>query len=116
MNPTLLCPRCGSPGIISHNYARKVGGAIGTVAGASGGFVAATAGAETGAAVGLIAGPPGALVGGVSGAIIGALLGGAAGCATGAMLGTAIDNNILDNHECKHCGHTFSSAHPDSDS
>ena len=105
---TLRCPRCRSSRIDTRNRARKAGSAIGSVAGATGAMTAALAGAETGAAVGSIAGPIGTIFGGLAGAVIAGLVGSAAGCAAGSAVGSTIDENVLDNHQCLACGHTFS--------
>jgi len=59
-------------------------------------------------AIGRLAGPAGLVFGGITGALVGVLLGGAAGSAAGAVLGNAIDEHVLDNHECQSCGHRFS--------
>jgi hypothetical protein len=58
--------------------------------------------------MGLLAGPIGVVLGGVAGVIIDGIVGGATGCAAGSKLGAAIDRNILHNHHCRGCGHTFS--------
>jgi hypothetical protein len=55
----------------------------------------------------MAAGPVGSIFGGIAGALMGALLGGAAGSLAGATAEEAIDNNVLDNHECVDCGHLF---------
>ncbi|MFL9951944.1 hypothetical protein PQR65_00875 [Paraburkholderia nemoris] len=105
---TVRCPHCRSSRIDTRNRARKAGSTIGSVAGATGAMTAALAGAETGAAVGSIAGPIGTVFGGLAGAVIAGLVGSAAGCAAGSAVGAAIDENVLDNHRCLSCGHTFS--------
>lgn len=94
MNSIPKCPRCGSGGIVTRNYASKAGGVLGIVAGAA----AALKGSDNTPSPGNI-----------GGAILVALIGGAAGCTTGAMVGRAIDEAVLDNNECTSCGHTFSS-------
>lgn len=106
----LRCPRCLSSRIDTRNLARKAGSTIGSVAGATGGMAAAVAGAETGAVVGSLAGPLGTVFGGLAGAVIAGLVGSAAGCAAGSAVGGAIDDNVLDNHVCLACHHTFSVA------
>lgn len=106
--PMLRCPRCLSPRVDTRNRARKAGSTIGSVAGATGGMAAALAGAETGAVIGSIAGPIGTVFGGLAGAVIAGLVGSAAGCAAGSAVGGAIDDNVLENHVCLACSHTFS--------
>jgi hypothetical protein len=66
MNLPISCPRCNSSRITTRDYARKAGGAVGTVAGAAGSAAAALGGAETGAALGMIAGPVGSIFGGLA--------------------------------------------------
>lgn len=105
-----LCPRCGSDHIEKRNQARKAGSTIGAVAGATSGVAMTLSGAEVGATVGLIAGPIGSVFGGLAGAILAGLAASAAGCAAGAAMGEVIDENILDNHRCVACGHTFNAS------
>ncbi|WP_318828223.1 hypothetical protein [Burkholderia cepacia] len=105
------CPHCNSSRIDTLNVGRKTGSTIGSVAGATSGMAMAFSGAEAGATVGAIGGPLGSVFGGLAGAVIAALLGSAAGCAAGSAVGAAIDENVLDNHRCMSCGHTFSAQH-----
>lgn len=105
-----LCPRCGSDHVEKRNQARKAGSTIGAVAGATSGVAMTLSGAEVGATVGLIAGPIGSVFGGLAGAILAGLAASAAGCAAGAAMGEVIDENVLDNHRCVACGHTFSAS------
>ncbi|WP_257250941.1 hypothetical protein [Burkholderia cepacia] len=105
------CPHCNSSRIDTLNVGRKAGSTIGSVAGATSGMAMAFSGAEAGAAVGAIGGPLGSVFGGLAGAVIAGLLGSAAGCAAGSAVGAAIDENVLDNHRCMSCGHTFSAQH-----
>ncbi|QFS37625.1 hypothetical protein [Burkholderia cepacia] len=102
------CPHCNSPRVGTLNIGRKAGSTIGSVAGATSGMAMAFSGGEAGAAVGAIGGPLGSVFGGLAGAVIAGLLGSAAGCAAGSAVGAAIDENVLDNHRCMSCGHTFS--------
>jgi hypothetical protein len=104
----LQCPKCKSIHIKSKNYARKVGGTIGAIAGTIGGLSAIGYGARTGASAGLIFGPFGATVGGISGAILAGLAGGAAGSSAGLSLGELVDSKILNNLKCTSCHHSFS--------
>lgn len=105
-----LCPRCGSDHVEKRNQARKAGSTIGAVAGATSGVAMTLSGAEVGATVGLIAGPIGSVFGGLAGAILAGLAASAAGCAAGAAMGEVIDENVLDNHRCSDCGHTFNAS------
>ena len=106
---SLQCPKCQSEQVATRNYARKTGGAIGTIAGGIGGLSAAWNGARIGwATAALIMGPPAMPIGGMAGAIIGCFVGALAGGTAGITLGEAIDNNILDNYQCLGCGYTFS--------
>ena len=105
-----LCPRCGSEHVEKRNQARKAGSTIGAVAGATSGVAMTLSGAEVGATVGLIAGPIGSVFGGLAGAILAGLAASAAGCAAGAAMGEVIDENVLDNHRCSACGHTFNAS------
>lgn len=107
MTSIAKCSLCGSTQVVARNYARKVCSAAGVVAGAASGASAALGGAEAGAALGAIAGPVGLIVGGFAGALLGAMIGGTAGCAAGAAFGGAIDANVLNNFQCKNCGHDF---------
>ena len=97
MNPTPNCPWCGSTEVVSRNFARKAGGIAGAIAGAA----AALNIPRSGSSLSVL-----------SGTVVGALLGGAAGCTTGAVLGSAIDENVLENHECTKCGNSFSRPGP----
>jgi hypothetical protein len=104
---TVLCPKCHSKRIGILNRARKAGGAIGTLAGATSGAAGALQGARAGWNTALIIAPrhPYSRI---AAAIIGGLFGGAAGCAIGASFGEVVDENILDNYYCLSCGHKFS--------
>lgn len=105
-----LCPRCSSEHVEKRNQARKAVSTIGAVAGATSGVAMTLSGAEVGATVGLIAGPIGSVFGGLAGAILAGLAASAAGCAAGAAMGEVIDENVLDNHRCMTCGHTFNAS------
>lgn len=87
------CPRCDAPAIISHNYARKVGGFIGALAGAATGLT----GTKGSSSLAVLAGT-----------LMAVLVGATAGCSTGTILGASIDENVLNNFECAHCGSRFS--------
>ncbi|MDR9498891.1 MAG: hypothetical protein RI556_06930 [Hydrogenovibrio sp.] len=95
-----ICPKCGSHKVVTQNTARKIGGGVGLVGGATAGFLGARGGMVAGSAFGP--------VGSLSGAIIGGLTGAASCGIVGAHLGERIDQNVLDNFLCDECGHTFS--------
>lgn len=108
------CPQCQSQRVKPRHRARKIGSAIGTIAGAATLSMRVGAAAHVGAGMGSriasVVGPtnpwsPG--VGAIAGAILGAMAGAAAGCSAGAALGSTIDANVLDNHHCLACGHCF---------
>jgi len=101
---TPRCPRCHSARVESRNFARRLGGAIGAIAGTTSGMALAVIGAE----VRLLTGPIGAVLGGLAGVVIEGIVGGATGCAAGSKLGAAVDQNILRNQHCRDCGHAFS--------
>ncbi|MFU1980279.1 hypothetical protein [Bordetella hinzii] len=105
--PALSCPRCHSAYITERDYARTTGGVIGAVAGAWRAVAAELAGAKTSVAAGTFNSPRVMLLSGLASALMGALLGAAAGSASGAAVGEIIDETVLDNFECKDCGHTF---------
>lgn len=102
------CPRCNSHNVEELGYGRRVGGAIGTVAGATGGAMTALLGARTGAAVGAVAGPVGAVAGGLVGALLAGLTGATVGGIAGSALGDVVDSNVLANIHCLNCDHTYS--------
>ncbi|QRL05391.1 hypothetical protein JDS37_14130 [Vreelandella venusta] len=52
-------------------------------------------------------GPFGAGASTLAGAVFGALAGAAAGGVAGGRLGETLDSHVLDNVECRNCGHTF---------
>lgn len=62
--------------------------------------------------MGIVAGPGGPILGAVAGAMLAALAGAAAGCTVGAALGEFLDDNVLNNHLCLDCGHSFTQASP----
>ena len=101
------CPRCASTQLIPRQLGRQVGTTTGVVSGGTTGAVGALSGAKAGATVGLVAGPVGASIGTLAGALFGALVGGTAGGVAGARLGDELDAKVLDNIECRSCGHTF---------
>lgn len=100
---TARCPKCRSTDIESRDVARRYGGAIGAILGTTSGVASGLAGAE----IGFLGGPIGAMLGGVAGVVIEGIFGGAAGCAAGLRLGAAIDRNVLNNQQCRTCGHAF---------
>lgn len=103
MDTTLRCPKCMSPQLESRNLARRFGGAIGALAGATSGVLLASNSAK----VSFLKGSLGALMGTAAGVVIEGIVGGASGCAAGSRLGAALDRNILYNQHCCACGHAF---------
>jgi phage tail tape-measure protein len=101
---TQRCANCRSARVEPRNYAQRLGGAIGAIAGSTSGIALALTGME----IGLLGGPVGAVLGGMAGVVIEGIVGGATGCAAGSKLGAAIDRNILHNQLCLDCGHTSS--------
>lgn len=101
------CPKCGSHQIEIRNFATKAGCAIGALAGIGITIASSARGARVGASIGLIGGTVGSALGGIAGAVLDALANAAAGCATGITVGKIIDNTLLLNNKCHHCGHTF---------
>lgn len=53
----LKCPKCECERIDTKDIARKTGGSVGTLAGATGGVLGALSGAEIGGSVGTLGGP-----------------------------------------------------------
>lgn len=107
--PIPVCPKCHSLRIETRNRARKLGGAIGAIAGAASTLLAVSANARTAAS--LAGGPAGIAVGIIASSILRALVSGAASGATGVKLGEIIDEKVLNNYLCHHCKHTFSMKH-----
>ncbi|MFL0797097.1 MAG: complement resistance protein TraT [Cellvibrionaceae bacterium] len=103
----LICPKCKSDNVVHKNHARRIGGSVGTLAGAVSGVVAVNRGARVGAVAGSFLGPAGPIIGSVSGAVIAGLIGGVAGGSAGLALGEFVDDNILNNYKCQDCGHSF---------
>jgi hypothetical protein len=103
MDVTPRCPKCMSPQLETRNLARRFGGAIGALAGTTSGVLLALNGAKDV----FLRGPLGALLGTVAGLVIEGIVSGATGCMAGSKLGSVIDRNILHNHQCSACGHTF---------
>lgn len=106
--PGRPCPQCHSTRTTTRNFAQKYFAAIGTLAGVASGAAGVMRGAQIGWVAGSITGPVGTAIGTLAGAALGALVGGALGCEVGVTLGKAVDNTILDNHECLDCHHRFS--------
>lgn len=103
----IFCPRCASPRTQTKNRAKKLGGAFGTCFGIASSFSGAAKGAAAGAAIGLRSTAQIPSLNSITVAVLGAFVGGAMGCATGAALGQVIDETVLNNHLCLHCGHSF---------
>ena len=106
-NMNTSCPVCKSTKVQRLHTARSIGTTIGAVGGAASGAGGALSGAQTGAAVGVVGGPVGMFLGGLAGAILGGMIGGAAGSMAGAKIGDVVDEQVLGNFQCGHCGHVF---------
>ncbi len=104
----IICPKCDSERIHTRNRARKAGGAVGTLAGATTGAAGLFQGARYGWAAAASIAPMGMPYTRIAGAIIGGIVGATTGCAIGVSLGELVDDNVLDNHKCLTCGYTFS--------
>ncbi len=102
------CPQCNHTHIITKDTGKRVASIIGIATGAISGLSSSMIHIRIGSNIGSIAGPPGIIIGTLSGAVISALLGAGAGGITGAQIGGMIDQQILGNHLCTQCGHTFS--------
>ena len=121
----MKCPKCGNIA-----YLKNTGRKVGTVAGATvGGVSAATGSAAVGAVVGTAAvgtaaagtavglkagalagtwlGPVGMIAGAGIGAILGLLVGAGKGASQGYKVGKVIDEKVIGEYACPHCGHTF---------
>jgi hypothetical protein len=107
---SIQCPQCGSTQIITRDFGRKTGGAVGTVAGGLTGMSGALSGGRIGMTVGVVAGPVGTALGCLAGALIGGMVGAATVGVAGAKLGEVLDTRVLDNLECRQCAHSFSAA------
>jgi hypothetical protein len=103
----MQCPACGSYQVATKNHARRIGSAVGGAAGVAGGVTGRQAGAKLGASLGAVGGPMGMVLGGLSGALIGGLVGGVVGSRAGEAFGGQIDDTILNNCACLHCGYHF---------
>lgn len=101
------CPFCGSHRVQMRQVGKKVGCAVGGIAGVISGSSAALSAGELGTCIGAIGGPPGMALGGIAGAILGGLAGAAIGCAAGEEAGAVLDGRLLDTHVCEECGRTF---------
>lgn len=104
----LLCPRCQSERIETRSYGRKIGGALGGLAGLGSGVALVLSGADIRNVGGSAADPSGAAVDGLAGGVLAVLRSGSAGCIAGADFGNVIDEHVLDRYRCVECGHAFS--------
>jgi hypothetical protein len=105
----LLCPRCQSERIETRSYGKKIGGALGALAGLGSGVALVLSGADIRNAGGSAADPSlDAAVDGLVGGVLAVLKSGSAGCTAGADFGNVIDEHVLDRHRCVECGHAFS--------
>ncbi len=95
---SICCPQCRSKRVRLKNQGRKVASSVGSVAGAAECSIKAM---QTIRAIIPIQPSVGSLVlQGFVGAVAGGLI--------GAKLGEFIDDHILDNYQCLHCGYCFS--------
>lgn len=101
------CPSCGSQFVVAKHLAKTVCGTAGLIGGGTVGIISAAGGARTGASIGAFAGPAGVGIGTVAGAVLSGLLGAASAGMAGAKIGEKIDDTVLNNYECNHCGHQF---------
>ena len=104
----LLCPRCQSERIETRSYGKKIGGALGALAGLGSGVALVLSGADIRNAGGSEANPPDD---GLAGCVLAVLKSGSAGCTAGADLGDVVDEHVLDRYRCIECGHAFSQPH-----
>jgi hypothetical protein len=104
ISPTATCSHCASTRTRPLQWGRRLGGFVGSVAGAAGGAVAGCLGAPR------LSTQPLQWVSLVSSAVIGGIAAGAAGCRSGASLGDLLDDRILPNHRCLDCAKRFN--HP----
>lgn len=105
---TLLCPRCQSERIETRSYGKKIGGALGGLAGLGSGVALVLSGADISKVGGSAADPSDAAASGLAGGVLAVLRSGSAGCAAGADFGNVIDEHVLDRYRCVECGHAFS--------
>jgi DNA-directed RNA polymerase subunit RPC12/RpoP len=103
----MICPHCESSRVITRNWGKRLGCAVGSAAGAVVGSTSAISGRKFGAGIEGFGGPTGMAVGGVASAVLGGLLGAACGCAAGEEAGQVFDGRIFDIYACVACGHTF---------
>ncbi|RUS67259.1 hypothetical protein CUZ56_01202 [Saezia sanguinis] len=106
----VTCPYCRSMHITTKNIGRKLGTTAGALGGGAHGLSSALAGARAGYLVFRVMGPPGIALGTVAGAVLGAIMGATSFGFMGAKLGELVDNTILDNYRCLHCGRSFNPA------
>lgn len=99
----LICPRCQSERVETRGYGKKIGGAMGAIAGIGSGIALVLSGADLGAVTGA-----GTKTDGLARGVLAVLKSGSAGCVAGAAFGDVIDEEVLDKHRCVECGHTFS--------
>lgn len=107
----LLCPRCQSERIETRSYGKKIGGALGALAGLGSGVALVLSGADIRNVGGSAAAPLDAAADGIAGGVLAMLRSGSAGCTAGAGFGNVIDEHVLDRYRCVECGHTFSQSH-----
>lgn len=104
----LLCPRCQSERVETRSYGKKIGGALGAIAGIGSGMALVLSGADISKVGGSMAVSSDTAAGGLAGGVLVVLRSGSAGCTAGADFGNVIDENVLDKYRCVECGHAFS--------
>lgn len=104
----LLCPRCQSERIETRSYGKKIGGALGAIAGLGNGVALVLSGSNISKFGGSAAGPSDAAADGLAMGVLAVLRSGSAGCTAGADFGNVIDEHVLDRYRCVECGHAFS--------
>ncbi|MDP2678991.1 MAG: hypothetical protein Q8O85_09745 [Rhodoferax sp.] len=104
----LICPQCTSARILVRNRGKKIGSALGTVAGALGTAVSILRSSELQEATSDTLSTTGILLTTATGVILSGLMGGSTGAVVGAKLGEIVDNNVLNNYQCLSCGLRYS--------
>lgn len=98
----LICPRCQSERVETRGYGKKIGGAMGAIAGIGSGIALVLSGADLGAVT-----SAGTKTDGLARGVLAVLKSGSAGCVAGAAFGNVIDEDVLDKYRCVECGHAF---------
>ncbi len=102
-----ICPNCHHEDRRYKNVARKVGGTVGTLAGAASGVSGILSAARIGMQIGAPAGPAGAVLTAIAAATLRGIIGATIGCEVGTALGGLIDRHVLECDSCRNCGFPF---------